>query len=127
MPLKFFPTRPHSALSPQPVQGAGDIKIRHDLGLLGAHRPMGETSRNKQMPCKMERPNGGRGGMPQPSSLSSLCPMPSSLSPLRSAFSPSCVLPCCSLKLSWVKLCPLKQPSSNCQERIFQAYSGHYC
>ena len=119
----FFPTFPLSPFSPACAEAWG-YKIRHDLGLLGAHRPMGETNMNKQMPCGQDANRGHAGSQSHPPPFPPLRPMCLlSLSPHSS--SPSSLLPCCSFKLSCVKLCPLKRSSSDCQKRIFQAYSVH--
>ena len=50
---------PPLALLPQPALRFGDRKVRHDLGLLEAHRPVGETGINK---CPVEKMPGGQDG-----------------------------------------------------------------
>ena len=112
---------PPLALLPQPALRFGDRKVRHDLGLLEAHRPVGETGINK---CPVEKmPRGQDGSQSAPPPAASPAP-PGCHMPSLSSSSP--VGPCCSFKFSCVKLYPLKQPSSNGQKIVFQTYSAHY-
>ena len=103
-----FRLLPTPTLSPQRAVGPGDAKIRHDLGPLGGHRPVGEINRclSHGMACPI------RGGLGTQEHCTPCCS-----SSLFSS-SASCMLPCCSFQLSYVKLCPLKPSSLNCQKKI---------